>query len=81
MTRPDGTYFSIPGHYGYGDDFDTLAEALAEAGNRIEGFRKQNAERGTLIPERSHVDERVKDASGDRPIRRYTVEAAVISRV
>ena len=67
------TYFAVPGHYTIGDSFDTLVEALAEAGSRVEGYAKKNKEQGTFIPERTYVDERMKDSSGDRVVRRYVL--------
>ena len=76
------TYFAVPGHYVIGDAFDTLAEALAEAGSRVESNIKKNQKQGTFIPERSYVDERLSDADGDRVVRRYVVGTtnAVVAR-
>lgn len=66
-------YFAIPGLYTIGDEFASLPEALAECGRRIEVIRARNTKEGTFVPEQLFVDERVRDETGDRPVRRYTV--------
>jgi hypothetical protein len=70
-------YFALADHYTIGDEFGSLAEALAEAGRRIERIRAKNTEHGMLVPEKQWVDERVRDERGDRIIRRYELEATI----
>lgn len=72
---PSQTYFAIPTLYTIGDTFDDLDSALVEAAHRIQKTRDSNLQFNALVPEKLCVDERVKDNTGDRPVRRWTLSA------
>lgn len=70
MISADTTsvYFSVPGNYGYGPEFDTMTDALTHAQAQI---REIDGCPGAFT--RAFVEVRVKDATGDRPIHREEV--------
>ena len=66
-------YFRVPGHYGYGPEFDTFVEAEAHALSTIRPIE------GTERVTRAFVDVRVSDDSGDRPVHRIEIKKVVLS--
>lgn len=67
------TYWSIPDHYTIGDTFESLGGALSTALAKLIAIRIENEQRGSFIPTRVEIDERVTDHLGDRPVRRFTL--------
>lgn len=65
------TYYAIPTNYTIGDEFETLAEAFAEAATRLQAIAVDNAENHRFVPLVVTVDERVSDEQGDRIVHRY----------
>ncbi len=67
------TYWQLTEWTGYGSHFDSLSDATAEAGKRIQEHRERNLERNMFVPLSITIDERLKDSAGDRVVRRYTL--------
>lgn len=64
-------YYALPGHYTIGTEFTTLEAAAKEAALRLIRFRRENERDGRFNPDTVSIDERVKDETGDRPVRRF----------
>jgi hypothetical protein len=73
ITQDERVYFAIPTPYTIGESFDTLEAAVVEAATRVIEYDRSNRYKGTLIPTREVVDQRIADADGDRPVRRFTI--------
>lgn len=70
----NNTAFEIVNWTGYASaTFSSLGEALADAGERIELIRDENARTGSLVPEKITIHERQFDQHGNRPVRRIVV--------
>jgi hypothetical protein len=65
------TYWHVPGHYGVGPDFVDRASAFTEAAAQLAKRLHENETDNRFNALRVAVDERVKDATGDRPVRRH----------
>lgn len=71
------TYWAMAAHYTIGTAFATRRAAFAEAALRLSRYMHLNETTDRLIPLKVTVDERVKDHTGDRPVRRFTLTVSV----
>lgn len=65
-------YYAVPAHYTIGEEFDAPADAFDHARRSIRPLDYTGIGRGVRHT-RAFVDERQRDKTGDRPLRRWEV--------
>ena len=71
------TYWALAGHYTIGEGFVTREAALKEAALKLSRLQRDNDVNGRFNYLSVSVDERVKDHTGDKPVRRFTLTLEV----